>query len=292
MARAFHDAGLPKGVLQVVFGVPAEVSEHLVRSPVIRKVSLTGSIPVGKTLARLAAEGLKVVTLELGGHAPVIIDGDVDPDPAADLAVAAKFRNAGQICIAPTRFLVHQAIADRFVARFTERAAAIKVGDGLAPATQMGPLANARRVEAMERLVDDAVSCGARLRTGGERVGNIGNFYAPTVLTDVPDRARIMQEEPFGPVAPINTYASLDEAITRANALPYGLAAYAFTRSADHAARLGAELEVGLVGLNSFIIAQPEVPFGGVKDSGYGRESGSEGLEAFLVEKTITQLVA
>ncbi|MBV8566237.1 MAG: NAD-dependent succinate-semialdehyde dehydrogenase [Methylobacteriaceae bacterium] len=292
VARAFEDAGLPAGVLQVVFGVPAEISEHLLRSPVIRKVTLTGSIPVGKTLARLAADGLKVLTLELGGHAPVIVDADSNPTQAAELAVAAKFRNAGQVCISPTRFFVHDSIMPDFVSRFADLASALKVGDGMDPATQMGPLANPRRVEAVESMVEDAVAKGARVVTGGKRVGNIGNFYAPTVLSGVPDAARMMREEPFGPVAPINSFTSLDEAVDRSNALPYGLAAYVFTRSADRAQRLSERLDVGLVGLNSYVVAQPEIPFGGVKDSGYGRESGIEGLGAFMVDKTITQLVA
>ncbi|MBV9218319.1 MAG: NAD-dependent succinate-semialdehyde dehydrogenase [Methylobacteriaceae bacterium] len=292
VARAFEDAGLPAGVLQVVFGVPPEISGHLLRSPVIRKVTLTGSIPVGKTLARLAADGLKVLTLELGGHAPVIVDADSNPTQAAELAVAAKFRNAGQVCISPTRFFVHDSIMRDFVSRFADLASALKVGDGMDPATQMGPLANPRRVEAVESMVEDAVAQGARVVTGGKRVGNIGNFYAPTVLSGVPDAARMMREEPFGPVAPINSFTSLDEAVDRSNALPYGLAAYVFTRSADRAQRLSERLDVGLVGLNSYVVAQPEIPFGGVKDSGYGRESGIEGLGAFMVDKTITQLVA
>lgn len=292
IARALQEAGLPDGVLQLVFGIPANVSKHLIASPIIRKVSFTGSVPVGKELARLSADGLKVVTMELGGHGPVIVHSDFDPDKAAEMAVASKFRNAGQICVSPTRFYVHESIHERFVDRMASLAAQLKVGNGTDPATQMGPLANARRVQAIEGLVEDAVAQGARLVTGGRRIGNIGNFYAPTVLADVPEGARIMHEEPFGPVAPVNRYGAIEDAIARANSLSYGLAGYAFTRSADVAQRFSDELEVGMVAINSFMVAQTEIPFGGVKDSGYGRESAIEGLEAYLVDKTVTQLVA
>jgi succinate-semialdehyde dehydrogenase/glutarate-semialdehyde dehydrogenase len=292
MARAFQDAGLPPGVLQVVFGVPSEIAEHLLRSPTIRKVTLTGSIAVGKSLARLAADGLKGLTLELGGHAPVIIDADVDVRQVAELSVAAKYRNAGQVCTSPTRFFVHESIVEDFVARFTEVAATIRVGDGMDPTTQMGPLANPRRRNAVEGFVEDAVARGARILVGGKRIGDLGNFYAPTVLTVVPDDAEMMRNEPFGPVAPISSFASLEQAVQRSNSLSYGLAAYAFSRSADHLQRLAEQLDAGIVGLNNYAIAQAEVPFGGVKESGYGRESGSEGLDAFMIEKTITQQVS
>jgi succinate-semialdehyde dehydrogenase/glutarate-semialdehyde dehydrogenase len=292
IARAFQDADLPSGVLQVVFGVPSEISEGLVRSPVIRKVSLTGSIAVGKELARLAADGLKMLTLELGGHSPVIVDADVDVAQVANLSVAAKFRNAGQVCVAPTRFFVHESIFDTFLAHFVEAAASLKIGNGADPATQMGPLISPRRLRAVEGLVDDAVTRGGRVAIGGKRIGNIGNFYAPTVLTAVAGDARIMREEPFGPVALFSSFTSIEQAVQSSNSLPYGLAAYAFTRTADQVQRLSEQLEAGMVAINSYVIAQPEIPFGGVKDSGYGRESGAQGLEAFMVDKTITQLVA
>jgi len=291
LARAFQDAELPSGVLQVVFGVPSEVSEHLVRSPVIRKVTLTGSIAVGKAVARLAADGLKMLTLELGGHSPVIVDADVDVAQVAKLSVTAKFRNAGQVCVAPTRFFVHEAIFDAFLAYFVEAASTLKLGNGADPATQMGPLVSSRRLKAVESLVDDAVTRGGHLVVGGKRIGNIGNFYAPTVLKAVTADARIMREEPFGPIALFSSFRSIEQAVQSSNSLPYGLAAYAFTRAADQVQRLSEQLEAGMVAVNSYVVAQPEIPFGGVKDSGYGRESGAQGLEAFMVDKTITQLV-
>jgi succinate-semialdehyde dehydrogenase/glutarate-semialdehyde dehydrogenase len=232
------------------------------------------------------------VTLELGGHAPVIIDADVDVRQVAELSAAAKYRNAGQVCTSPTRFFVHESIVEGFVARFTEVAASIRVGDGMDPATQMGPLANPRRRSAVEGFVEDAVARGARVLVGGKRIGDLGNFYAPTVLTGVPGDADMMRNEPFGPIAPISSFASLEQAVQRSNSLPYGLAAYAFSRSADHLQRLADQLDAGIVGLNNYAIAQAEVPFGGVKESGYGRESGSEGLDAFMIEKTITQQVS
>jgi succinate-semialdehyde dehydrogenase / glutarate-semialdehyde dehydrogenase len=291
IARALQDAGLPAGVLNMVFGLPATISAYLVASPVIRKVTLTGSVPVGRHVAKLAAEHLKVVTLELGGHAPAIICDDVDIESAADAAVAAKFRNAGQICIAPTRFFVQERVHDRFLAAVERKVAAIRVGNGMEPGVTMGPLANARRVEAVDLMIQEAVADGARIVAGGHRIGNIGHFYAPTVLADTPAHSRIMREEPFGPVAPVSRFDHLEQAIGRANELAYGLAAYAFTKSADHAVQLAESLEAGMVGLNSYIVAQPELPFTGIKDSGYGSESGQEGLEAFMVPKTVTQMV-
>jgi len=290
MVRCFHDAGLPPGVLNLVFGVPAKVSEHLILSPVIRKFSFTGSIPVGKHLARLAAEGMKRATMELGGHAPVIVFDDVDPEKAAASGVSGKFRNAGQVCVAPTRFFVQEKIYDRFVARFTEVAKGMKVGDGLDPSTQMGPLANPRRLAAMDAFVADAVERGAKLTAGGRRVGERGYFYAPTVLADVPSDARVMNEEPFGPLAPIVPFRDLDEVVERANALPYGLAGYLFTRSEKTAMEVSNRIETGLVGINNFSISVPESPFGGMKESGYGSEGGSEGLDAYLVTKYVNEV--
>lgn len=289
MMRALEEAGLPPGVMSLVFGVPAEISEYLIPHPVIRKVSFTGSTAVGKHLAKMAAEGMKPVTMELGGHAPVIVCDDVDVAKVVKMSVAGKFRNAGQVCIAPTRFFVHDRVYKSFVDGFTEAAAAIRLGDGLDPETQMGPLANDRRLEAMDAFVNDAVEHGAELRTGGEREGNQGYFYRPTVLADVPFAARIMRDEPFGPLAPMTRFTDFDEVIEHANALPYGLAAYAFTGSRNRAEALQNRLESGMVGLNSFNISLPETPFGGVKESGYGREGGVEGLEAYMITKFISQ---
>jgi succinate-semialdehyde dehydrogenase/glutarate-semialdehyde dehydrogenase len=291
IAHALQDAGLPPGVLNMVFGYPANISNYLIRSPVIRKVTLTGSVSVGRHVARLAAEHLKVLTLELGGHAPVIICDDVDVDAVAAAAVTAKFRNAGQICIAPTRFFVQDGVHDRFLDAMKEQVATLRVGNGMEEDIMMGPLANARRLEMVDGMVQEALNDGARLVSGGHRIGNIGHFYAPTVIADVPPLTRMMRDEPFGPVAPITRFVVVEQAIDRANELPYGLAAYAFTESAARVAQLSESLEAGMVGINSYIVAQPELPFTGIKDSGYGSESGAEGLEAFMVPKTVTQMV-
>jgi len=288
LVRAFDDAGLPKGVLNLVFGVPSQVSEQLISDPAIRKITFTGSTAVGKILARLAADGVKRATLELGGHAPIVVFDDADIDAAADMLAAAKYRNAGQICIAPTRFYVQEPVFDRFVERFVEKAKALKIGNGMAPDSQMGPLANGRRVVALEDLISDARKHGATLKTGGGRIGNSGNFFQPTVLTDVDERSRLMNEEPFGPVATINRFSHFDQAVEQANRLPYGLAAYAFTRSSSTASSIGAALECGMIGINNVGISAPEAPFGGIKESGYGSESGVEGLEAFLSVKFIS----
>ena len=289
IARALQEAGLPKGVLNVVFGVPAEISEHLIASDIIKKISFTGSIPVGKHLTRLAADSMKRVTMELGGHGPVIVFDDVDVEKVAAMSVGGKFRNAGQVCVSPTRFMVQDKLYGDFVEAMAEKAKALKVGDGMENGVQMGPLANARRLDAIDSLIRDAVDQGAKLKTGGERIGNNGYFYAPTVLSDVPKDSRIMNEEPFGPVAPIIRFESFDEALHEANRLPFGLAGYAFTNSAETSEKVGAALKTGLVGLNSFMIAMPETPFGGVKESGYGSEGGIEGLDAYLSTKLVTQ---
>jgi succinate-semialdehyde dehydrogenase/glutarate-semialdehyde dehydrogenase len=273
----------------VVFGVPAEVSEHLIASPVIRKISFTGSTVVGKELQKLAAEGLKRCTMELGGHAPVVIFADADPDKAAAASVTAKYRNAGQVCVSPTRFYVHDAIHDRFAARFAELASAIKVDNGLAEGVGMGPCANPRRLEAMTDLIADAEGRGAHLRAGGRRIGNKGYFWQPSLLTEVPNEARIMNSEPFGPVAVINRFREVEEVVAEANRLPYGLAAFAFTEDAAQSAFIGEALEAGMVGINSYSISLAEMPFGGVKESGYGSEGGSESLDSYLQTKTISQ---
>ena len=278
LAQACADAGLPAGVLNVVFGVPAEVSEYIIPHPAVRKITFTGSIPVGKHLAAMAAREMKKYTMELGGHAPVVIFDDVDVDKVAKTAAAGKFRNAGQVCVSPTRFYVHEAIHDRFVQTFTDISKNLKVGNGLDESSQMGPMANPRRLDAMDDFVGDARERGAKIQTGGNRIGNQGFFFGPTVISEVNEDAKIMNEEPFGPLAPVARFSTMDEVIERANRLPVGLAAYAFTTSNKRAMALSEGLEAGLVGVNSFNIAAPEAPFGGVKDSGVGREAGSEGL--------------
>jgi succinate-semialdehyde dehydrogenase/glutarate-semialdehyde dehydrogenase len=289
LVRCFHDAGLPAGVLNLVFGVPANVSEHLIASDLVRKVSFTGSVPVGKHLAGLAARGMKRVTMELGGHSPVVVFADADPEKTADTIGAFKYRNAGQVCISPTRFFVQEPVYDRFLKRFTEFAKAIKLGDGQEQGVTMGPMANARRIEAMEAMVSDSKSRGGTVVTGGKRRGNQGYFYEPTVVTEIPDDSKLMTEEPFGPIAPVVRFKSFDEVVERANSLKFGLAAYAFTSSAQTANLIGDALESGMVGVNSVAISTPETPFGGVKDSGYGHEGGIEGLEVYAARKFISQ---
>ncbi|TDV13935.1 NAD-dependent succinate-semialdehyde dehydrogenase [Paraburkholderia caballeronis] len=289
LVQVFIDAGLPAGVLNLVFGVPAEVSSYLIAHPAIRKISFTGSTPVGKLLAAKAGEHMKRVTMELGGHAPALVFADADVPRAAKLLAGAKFRNAGQVCISPTRFLVEDAAYDEFVEHFVAATRAIKVGNGLEDGVQMGPLANDRRLAAMERIVADAREHGAKVQTGGERVGREGYFFAPTVLTDVPLSARIMQEEPFGPVAPVSRFGSYDEVIAEANRLPYGLAAYAYTRSAATSAALSDDIESGMLSINHHGLGLAETPFGGVKESGYGSEGGTEAMEAYLVTKLVTE---
>ena len=289
IAQALIEAGVPAGVINVVFGVPSEVSQHLLTSPIIRAMSFTGSVPVGKLLAKISAEGMKRTTMELGGHAPVLVFDDVDVEAVLDLAVAAKFRNAGQVCVSPTRFYVHHSIYERFVAGFTARARALQVGNGLVAGNRMGPLAHDRRAPVVQGFIDDAVACGATLQTGGKAIAGPGYFYEPTVLSDVPETARIMNEEPFGPVAVINPFSDFDTVIAQANRLPYGLAAYAFTQSAKRVNLLGEQIEAGMIGINSFTIAVPESPFGGVKESGHGSEEGIEGLDAVMVTKFITE---
>lgn len=291
ITRALEDAGLPKGVLNLVFGVPSMISEYLIASPTVRKVSFIGSIPVGKELTQLAAAGMKRTTMELGGHAPVVIFDDIDIENVAGLSATMKFRNAGQVCISPTRFFVHDRIYDKFVEAFTTLAETIKVGNGLESNIQMGPLANERRLKAMENFVEDAINQGADLKTGGRRVGKKGYFFAPTVFSDVPDSAKLMTEEPFGPIAPIQRWSNFDEVVEKANSLQFGLAAYAFTSSAKNVQLVSHALEAGMVGINHFGIAVPEAPFGGIKESGHGYECGSEGLEGYLTTKYISQKI-
>ncbi len=291
MIRCLVDAGLPSGVLQIVFGDPAHISEHLIASDIIRKVSFTGSVPVGKHLMRLAADGLKRTTMELGGHAPVLVFDDCDLETTLDALVAGKFRNAGQVCVAPTRFYVQQGIYDRFVKGFAERTKAVNVGNGMAPEVKMGPLANHRRPDTMERMISNATSAGAKLNIGGERLAGNGQengfFYQPTVISDVPLQAEIMNEEPFGPVAAIRPFATLDDAIEQANRLPLGLAAYAYTSALKTANILGDAIEAGMVGINTQTVSPGDAPFGGVKHSGHGLEDGPDGLMAYMVTKAV-----
>ncbi|GLT23981.1 NAD-dependent succinate-semialdehyde dehydrogenase [Zoogloea oryzae] len=292
LIRAFVDAGVPAGVIGLVYGNPAEVSAYLIPHPVIRKISFTGSTVVGKQLAALAGQHMKRVTMELGGHAPVIVAEDADLDLAVTVAGGAKFRNAGQVCISPTRFLVHESVRADFTARLAAHAASLKVGDGLADGTQMGPLANPRRVAAMADFIGDAVARGVTVAAGGARIGETGNFFAPTVLADVPLDAKVFNDEPFGPVAAVRGFNTLDEAITEANRLPYGLAGYAFTTSLKHAHQLARRVEVGMLWINQPAAPWVEMPFGGLKDSGYGSEGGSEALEPYLNTRAVSILNA
>ncbi|MEZ5772143.1 MAG: NAD-dependent succinate-semialdehyde dehydrogenase [Defluviimonas denitrificans] len=288
IARAFHDAGLPSGVLNLVFGTPAMISDHLIRQDAVRLVAFTGSTAVGRHLTTLASEHMTPVLMELGGHAPVIVCEDTDVEAAAISSAVRKYRNAGQVCTSPTRFFVHEGAYDRFLTTFVDRAARTVTGNGMEAGVEMGPLANERRLPALQSLVEDAVAKGAKLCTGGARIGNQGYFFAPTVLTNVPAHARVMQEEPFGPLAVINPVTSLDEAIAKANSVPYGLAAYAFTNRADYADRMTDEVEAGNLSFNTLEASLPETPFGGVKSSGYGREGGTEGLLNYMVVKTVS----
>ena len=287
LVRAFADAGLPAGVLGLVYGDPAEISSYLIPHPVIRKITFTGSTPVGKQLAALAGQHMKRVTMELGGHAPVIVCDDADVALAVKAAGAAKFRNAGQVCISPTRFLVHESVAKEFATALSQYAQRLKVGDGFTEGIQMGPLANPRRLAAMARIHDDAVQRGAEVLAGGKRIGDAGNFWEPTVLVNVPLEARIFNDEPFGPIAAIRSFNTLDEAIVEANRLSFGLAGYAFTRSLKNADLLSRKVEVGMLWVNMPAMPSAEMPFGGIKDSGYGSEGGPEALEAYVNTRSV-----
>jgi succinate-semialdehyde dehydrogenase / glutarate-semialdehyde dehydrogenase len=285
--QALLDAGLPKEMAQAVFGVPDEVSRHLLGSPIIRKLSFTGSTVVGKHLAKLAADDMKRTTMELGGHGPVLVFDDVDVDAVLDTMVPGKYRNAGQVCVSPTRFIVQENVFDRFRDGFVARAKTIRIGNGLDADTQMGPMANPRRPDAIEAMIANAVAKGGTLHTGGERIGNAGFFYAPSVMSNVPLDATIMNEEPFGPVAILNPYKNENDMIAEANRLPYGLAAYAWTTDSKRQKRLAREIETGMLGINSTMIGGADSPFGGVKWSGHGHEDGPEGLAACLVTKAV-----
>lgn len=288
MFRALADAGIPNGVAQLVHGDANLISTTLIASPVIRKVSFTGSTNVGKHLMKLCADSMTRVTMELGGHAPVLIFDDCDLEKTLDMVVPQKFRNAGQVCVSPTRFYVQSGIYDAFLKGFATRTEKVKVGDGLEPDTKMGPLANSRRAEAVGALVEDARAKGAKVLAGGNR-GNAGFFFQPTLLADVPNEAQIMNDEPFGPVAVSRSFDTFDEVIAEANRLPYGLAAFAFTENGRRANLIGELVEAGMVGINTFAISVADAPFGGVKDSGFGSEGGKEGLESYQVVKAIHQ---
>ncbi len=290
LVRCFHDAGLPAGALNLLYGTPAELSEYLIPHPTVRKISFTGSVPVGKQLAAIAGLHMKRITMELGGHSPMLVFDDVDAEQVATLTAGLKWRNAGQVCISPTRFFVHEKVYDKFVAKFTDIAKNMKVGDGLDPESKMGPLANPRRITAMETLIHDAQEKGAKVATGGKRIGNQGNFFEPTVLTDLPENARIMNEEPFGPVAVMLRFKDTDEVLARANKLPFGLASYAFTKNAHTATKVADALDQGMVSINHHGLALPETPFGGVKDSGFGHEGGIEGLQVYMVSKFVSHM--
>ena len=287
LVRCFADAGVPAGVINLVYGSPAEISGYLIPHPVIRKITFTGSTPVGKQLAAMAGAHMKRVTMELGGHAPVIIAADANIANAVKVIAGAKFRNAGQVCISPTRFLVEEAAREEFVAGFVAYTKSLKVGSGLDASSQMGPLANPRRLAAMQQITEDALARGATVATGGERIGSTGNFFAPTVILDAPLDSSVFNNEPFGPMAAVRTVKNIDEAIAEANRLPFGLSAYAFTSSIKTAHQLSAQLQTGMLWINQPAAPWAELPFGGVKDSGYGSEGGPEALEAYLATKTV-----
>ena len=289
LIRAFIDAGVPAGSVNLVYGDPAHISSYLIAHPAIRKISFTGSTPVGKQLAAMAGLHMKRMTMELGGHAPVVIFDDADVALAAKTMAASKFRNAGQVCVSPTRFLVQEGVYKEFVAHFVMHAEKLQVGNGMDTGVGMGPLANPRRMAAMENLIADAQQQHGQVKTGGQRLGSTGNFWSPTVIAELPTTARAMSEEPFGPMALINPFATFDDAVREANRLPFGLAAYAWTRSARTAQQIAASVETGMITINHLGLGMPETPFGGVKDSGYGSEGGSEALEAYLNPKFVSQ---
>lgn len=288
LVECFTDAGVPKGVLNLVYGDPGPVSEHLITSPVIRKVSFTGSTAIGKQLGALAASHMKRFTPELGGHAPVIISKTADLDRAVAACAATKFRNAGQVCVSPTRFLVAREVYDKFVAEFADRAGKLKVGDpGMDESVDMGPLAHPRRIAAMEAVVADAGGNRGEVVTGGSVIAGNGFFFQPTVIANPAADSRFMTEEPFGPIAGIVPFDAIDDAVRIANSLRYGLAAYAFSSDLDEAHYLGRSLRAGMVGINQLIVSSPETPFGGIGDSGFGSEGGEEGYLAFTDTKLV-----
>ncbi len=291
LAQCLQEAGVPPGALNLVFGDAARISAQLIASPVVRAVSFTGSVPVGRQLAALAGQHLKPAVLELGGHSPVIICEDCDIDAVADACARRKFMNAGQICMSPTRFYIQQRAHDRFVESFARTSSALVVGSGFHPHSQMGPLAHARRRDAVEQLVEQARSASATLVSGGTRLGERGFYYAPTVLSDVGQGVEALRTEPFGPIALMMPFSDLDDAIARANDSPYGLSAYAFTNSAAAADRIMREVACGVVSVNHFMGAGDSTPFGGMKDSGYGREGGAECFDGYLATKLASHRV-
>lgn len=290
IAQMFHDAGLPPGVLNVVWGQPAKVSDYLIRSPISRKVSFTGSVAVGKQLAALAGEHMKRTTMELGGHSPVLVFDDADIDRAASMLAKFKIRNAGQVCVSPTRFYVQKKAYDKFLAKFIDVLKTIKVGNGLDDGVEMGPLAHERRVPAISRFVEDARKRGAKVELGGDPSEGKGFFFPPTVITGLKDDSMLMTEEPFGPIAPVVPFDDTDEVIRRSNSLPFGLSSYVFTNSLQTATKVSNALEAGMVNINHFGSALPETPFGGIKDSGIGSEGGSETFDGYLVTKFVTHI--
>lgn len=290
IAQMFHDAGLPPGVLNVVWGQPAKVSDYLIRSPISRKVSFTGSVAVGKQLAALAGEHMKRTTMELGGHSPVLVFDDADIDRAASMLAKFKIRNAGQVCVSPTRFYVQKKAYDKFLAKFIDVLKTIKVGNGLDDGVEMGPLAHERRVPAISRFVEDARKRGAKVELGGDPSEGKGFFFPPTVITGLKDDSMLMTEEPFGPIAPVVPFDDTDEVIRRSNSLPFGLSSYVFSNSLQTATKVSNALEAGMVNINHFGSALPETPFGGIKDSGIGSEGGSETFDGYLVTKFVTHI--
>lgn len=289
IAQLFEDAGLPKGVLNIVWGDPPFISDYLIRSPIVRKVSFTGSVPVGKQLAALAGAEMKPATMELGGHSPVIVFDDVDIPKTAKALARSKIRNAGQTCVSPTRFFVHERVYDQFLDEFVASLSTVKIGNGLDSTVEMGPLAHRRRLRTISDFVDDAREHGATIELGGQAWGQQGFFYLPTVLTNLNSDCKIMNEEPFGPLAPIISFSDIDEVIAKANSLPYGLTSYVFTNNLQHSVKVSNSLEAGMVHINSLGSVLPEAPFGGIKDSGMGREGGQETFDGYLVTKLITQ---
>ncbi|HVA28926.1 MAG TPA: NAD-dependent succinate-semialdehyde dehydrogenase [Candidatus Baltobacteraceae bacterium] len=289
VVRALADAGVATGAVNLVYGEPARISEYLIAHPAIRAVSFTGSVPVGKRLASLAGQHMKRVVMELGGHAPTIVCEDADLVLATRELCHMKFMNAGQLCLAPTRFLVARQAYEEFLGRFRDMAEKLRSDSGFAEGVDMGPLANLRRLHVMEGLIVDAINAGARLACGGKRLDREGFFFAPTVLYDVPTTVRAMNEEPFGPLALFRPFDSLEQAIEEANRLPYGLASYVYTGSIRSEAALIEGLDVGMVAVNRVFSSTIEAPFGGVKDSGYGTEGGTHAIRNFLNEKMITR---
>ncbi len=289
LARVCEEAGVPPGALNLVFGHPDAISRQVIAAPQIRKLSFTGSVAVGRHLLMLASEQMKKITLELGGHSPVLVDRGVDAEHVAELAAAARFRGAGQACHGPTRFIVHTSVYDRFCTRFSERARALRVGNGMEPGTQMGPLIHARRVQAMQRFTDDAVSRGGKLLSGGRAPADAasGNFWLPTVIADVPRDALAMREEVFGPIGLVTPFDDLDDALALANSVDLGLGSYLFSDSMDTVLRVQGAIEAGNLSINTFAITPPELPFCGIKHSGMGGEMGLEGLLEHVHRKSV-----